>query len=78
MDWLIVAAFLIQQGRTDALRRMWIGVGAAVAVCLAVAVVLELVNRFLRAPSQVSADDPSLPTRGLPSALVGHAYAMDV
>jgi high-affinity iron transporter len=40
----IVAAFLLQQGRSDALRRMWIGVGAAVALCLAVGIVLEIVN----------------------------------
>jgi high-affinity iron transporter len=43
----IVAAFLIQQGRRDALRTMWIGVGAAVALCLAVGVVLEVVNQNL-------------------------------
>jgi high-affinity iron transporter len=43
----IVAAFLIQQGRTDALRRMWVGVAAAVVVCIGVAVVLEVVNENL-------------------------------
>jgi high-affinity iron transporter len=43
----IVAAFLIQQGRTDALRRMWFGVAAAIAVCLAVAIALEVVNENL-------------------------------
>jgi high-affinity iron transporter len=40
----IVAAFLIQQGRPDALRRMWIGVAAAIVLCLAVGIVLEVVN----------------------------------
>jgi high-affinity iron transporter len=40
----IVAAFLIQQGRPDALRRMWVGVVAAVVLCLAVGIVLEIVN----------------------------------
>lgn len=40
----IVAAFLRQQGRSDTLRRMWLGVAAAVALCLAVGIVLEVVN----------------------------------
>jgi high-affinity iron transporter len=40
----IVAAFLIQRGRPDALRRMWIGVAAAIVLCLAVGIVLEVVN----------------------------------
>jgi high-affinity iron transporter len=43
----IVAAFLRQQGRSDAMRMMWLGVGLAVALCVAVAVVLELVNEQL-------------------------------
>jgi high-affinity iron transporter len=38
----IVAAFLRQQGRTDALRLMWAGVAIAIAICLAVAVALQL------------------------------------
>jgi high-affinity iron transporter len=37
----IIATFLRQQGRFDALRWMWIGVALAVALCVAVAVVLE-------------------------------------
>ena len=32
----IIAAFLGSQGRSDALRQVWIGVGAAVVLCLAV------------------------------------------
>jgi len=43
----IVAAFLLQQGRRDAMRRMWIGVAAAVVLCLAVGGVLEVVNNNL-------------------------------
>jgi high-affinity iron transporter len=43
----IVAAFLVREGRPDALKRMWIGVGAAVAVCLAAGVVLRVVDREL-------------------------------
>jgi len=40
----IVAAFLLQQGRPAALRRMWVGVAAAIVLCLAVGIVLEIVN----------------------------------
>lgn len=43
----IIASFLGQQGRRDALRKVWIGVGAAVAICVAVAVVLQLVSSDL-------------------------------
>lgn len=43
----IVAAFLRQEGRRDALRRMWLGVLAAIAVCLAVGVGLEVLNENL-------------------------------
>lgn len=46
----IVAAFLRRNAGTDApraLRRMWIGVGAAIALCLAGGVTLSLVNAHL-------------------------------
>ena len=43
----IVAAFLVREGRPDALKRMWVGVGAAVAVCLAVGIVLRVVDQQL-------------------------------
>jgi high-affinity iron transporter len=43
----IVAAFLGQQGRRDALRWVWIGVGLATALCLAVGVGLRLVGESL-------------------------------
>ncbi|HEX7297701.1 MAG TPA: iron uptake system protein EfeO [Solirubrobacteraceae bacterium] len=43
----IVAAFLRRQGRDDALRSMWLGVGLAVALCLAVAAVLRVVDNEL-------------------------------
>lgn len=43
----IVAAFLVQEGRRDALRPMWIGVVAAVAVCVAVAAGLQIVDEAL-------------------------------
>ena len=43
----IIAAFLRRQERTDALRSMWLGVGLAVALCVAVAVVLRIVDNEL-------------------------------
>ena len=43
----IIAAFLKRQGRPDALRSMWVGVGLAVALCVAVAVVLRIVDNEL-------------------------------
>ena len=43
----IIAAFLKQSNRPDALRAVWAGVGAAVAVCLAVGVGLQVVSSGL-------------------------------
>jgi high-affinity iron transporter len=43
----IVAAFLVKEGRGDAIRQMWVGVGIAVALCVGVAVVLEVVGQHL-------------------------------
>jgi high-affinity iron transporter len=43
----IIAAFLVKEGRRDALRQMWVGVGIAVALCVGVAVVLEVVGQEL-------------------------------
>ena len=43
----IIATFLNQQGRRDALRLMWIGVGAAVTICVVVGVGLEVLNQDL-------------------------------
>jgi FTR1 family protein len=43
----IIAMFLRQEGRTDALRWVWTGVGAAVAICLGVGVVLQVVDQEL-------------------------------
>jgi len=43
----IIAAFLGSQGRRDALRQVWIGVGAAVTLCLAVGIGLSLLSRDL-------------------------------
>jgi FTR1 family protein len=43
----IIAAFLRRQERSDALRSMWLGVGLAIALCIAVAVVLRIVDNEL-------------------------------
>jgi high-affinity iron transporter len=43
----IIAAFLTQRNERKALRSMWIGVGAAIAICVVVAVVLGLLNENL-------------------------------
>jgi high-affinity iron transporter len=43
----IIAAFLVKEGRRDALRQMWLGVGIAVALCFAVAVSLRVVGQDL-------------------------------
>ena len=43
----IVAAFLQQQGRRDALRAMWAGVIAAILICTAVAVALQVLDQEL-------------------------------
>jgi high-affinity iron transporter len=43
----IIAAFLARQNRRDALRQVWIGVLTAVAICLGIAVALQLLERVL-------------------------------
>ena len=43
----IIAAFLVKEGRRDAMRQMWTGVAIAVALCVAVGVGLEVVGQQL-------------------------------
>jgi high-affinity iron transporter len=43
----IIAAFLSQQGRTDALRQVWIGTAVAVLLCLGIGVALQALSREL-------------------------------
>jgi high-affinity iron transporter len=43
----IIAAFLVKEGRRDALRQMWLGVGIAIVLCTAVAVLLRVVGEEL-------------------------------
>ncbi len=62
----IIAGFLANQGRRDALRQVWVGVGAAVVICLAVGVVLEL----------VTADLPQAGQEGLETLIGLFAVAM--
>jgi high-affinity iron transporter len=43
----IIAAFLVKEGRRDALRQMWIGVAIAVVLCVGIAVILRMVGQDL-------------------------------
>jgi high-affinity iron transporter len=43
----IIAAFLVKEGRQDAMRQMWAGVAIAVALCIGIAVLLEVVGQQL-------------------------------
>ncbi|MGN6557171.1 MAG: iron uptake transporter permease EfeU [Solirubrobacterales bacterium] len=43
----IIAAFLVKEGRQDAMRQMWLGIGVAVALCASVAVALRLIGQEL-------------------------------
>jgi high-affinity iron transporter len=43
----IIAAFLGQQGRKDALRQVWIGTSIAVAICVGIAILLQVISSDL-------------------------------
>src|SRR3954466_2741608 len=43
----IIAAFLVKEGRQDAMRQMWIGVAIAIVLCTAVGVGLDLFGEQL-------------------------------
>src|ERR1700742_1790115 len=43
----IIATFLRQEGRTDALRWVWAGVVAAAAICLGVGILLQVIDQEL-------------------------------
>jgi high-affinity iron transporter len=43
----IIAAFLAQEGRRDALRQVWIGVAVAVIICIGIAVALRAISSDL-------------------------------
>src|SRR6202789_1814454 len=43
----IIAAFLGQQGRKDALRQVWLGTGVAVLICIGIAIALQVISSDL-------------------------------
>ncbi|HEX3172879.1 MAG TPA: iron uptake transporter permease EfeU [Solirubrobacterales bacterium] len=43
----IVAAFLVKEGRRDAMRQVWLGVGIAIALCVGIAILLRVVGEQL-------------------------------
>jgi high-affinity iron transporter len=43
----IIAAFLGQQGRKDALRQVWFGTAVAVVICIAIAIALQVISSDL-------------------------------
>jgi high-affinity iron transporter len=43
----IIAAFLAKEGRQDAMRQMWLGIGIAVVLCAGVAVALRVIGQDL-------------------------------
>src|ERR1700755_21204 len=43
----IIAAFLVKEGRQDAMRQMWLGVAIAIALCTAVGIGLDVVGEQL-------------------------------
>jgi high-affinity iron transporter len=50
----IIAAFLAREGRRDAMRQVWLGVGVAVLLCMAGAVALRIVGQELPESGQAS------------------------
>jgi high-affinity iron transporter len=48
----IIAAFLVKEGRRDAMRQMWLGIGIAVVLCAGVAVALRVIGQDLPDRSQ--------------------------
>ena len=43
----IIAAFLVREGRQDAMRQMWAGVAIAIALCVGIAVMLRTIGQEL-------------------------------
>jgi high-affinity iron transporter len=43
----IIAAFLVKEGRQDAMRQMWAGVAIAIALCIGIAVMLDVIGEQL-------------------------------
>ena len=53
----IIAAFLVKEGRRDAMRQMWVGVGVAIALCAAVAVGRTVLDASYSREAEQAADD---------------------
>jgi high-affinity iron transporter len=62
----IIAAFLGQQGRGDALRQVWIGTAIAVVICVGIAIALQV----------ISSDLPQQQQEGLETVVGGLAVCM--
>ena len=62
----IIAAFLAKHGRRAALRQVWIGIGAALLICLGIAIALQV----------ISADLPERQQEGLETIISLAAVAM--
>ena len=60
----IIAAFLARSGRRDALRPMWLGVLAAVGICLAVGIGLQVADEALPQRQQEGLETIIAPGRG--------------
>ena len=71
----IIAAFLSQQGRTDALRQVWIGTAAAVVLCLGIGVALQAVSRDLPQRQQEGLETVVGRDRGRDGHLHGRVHA---
>jgi high-affinity iron transporter len=50
----IIAAFLVREGRRDAIRQMWAGVAVAILLCMGVAVALRVIGQDLPESGQAS------------------------
>ena len=59
----IIAAFLVKEGRADAMRQMWIGVGIAIVLCTAVGVGLEVIGEQLPQQAAGGPGDDRRPDR---------------
>jgi high-affinity iron transporter len=50
----IIAAFLVKEGRGEAMRQVWLGVGSAIVLCMGVAVALRVIRQDLPESGQAT------------------------
>jgi high-affinity iron transporter len=50
----IIAAFLVKEGRSEAMRQVWLGVGSAIVLCMGVAVALRMIGKDLPESGQAT------------------------